>query len=256
MIKFFRKIRRRLLDGNNFKKYALYALGEIILVVLGILIALKINNMNEARKTNMVKTQYLISLKEEFKQNLVEADRVLALCENIYQASVTLAANTGPDASNLTEEMASKEVMATFSHPPKYVASPGILNELISSGNLSQIESPELRKSLQKWLVLKQETQDEEDELWKHRFEAMDILNQKISFRRLLKEAGVVKIVTATDNDTRFETDNTEFLRDRYFENVLLFYTIVVKALQNDFYPKLRENIVSILAEIEKQLAK
>jgi len=256
MIKFFRKIRRRLLEGNNFKKYALYALGEIILVVIGILIALKINNVNEARKANVVRTQHLISLKEEFTQNLVEADRVLELCESIYQASVKLSGNTGPNTTDLTEEIASLEVMNTFSQPPKYVASPGILNELISSGNLSQIESVELRKSLQKWLVLKQQTQDEEDELWKHRFEAMVILNQTVSFRRLLKKVGAVKIVTATDNDTRFEADNTDFLRNRYFENVLLFYTIVIKALQNDFYPKLRENIINILAGIEKELAK
>ena len=44
MIKFFRKIRQRLLSENKFSKYLLYALGEIVLVVIGILIALRINN--------------------------------------------------------------------------------------------------------------------------------------------------------------------------------------------------------------------
>ena len=48
MIKFFRKIRQRLLTENKFSKYLLYAIGEIILVVIGILIALQINNANEA----------------------------------------------------------------------------------------------------------------------------------------------------------------------------------------------------------------
>ncbi len=50
MIKFFRKIRRTLLSENKFSKYLLYAIGEIILVVIGILIALQINNWNETKK--------------------------------------------------------------------------------------------------------------------------------------------------------------------------------------------------------------
>jgi hypothetical protein len=44
MIKFFQKIRRRLIDEGNLQKYLLYAFGEILLVVTGILIALQINN--------------------------------------------------------------------------------------------------------------------------------------------------------------------------------------------------------------------
>lgn len=50
MIKFFRKIRQKLLVENRFNKYLLYAIGETVLVVIGILIALQINNNNEARK--------------------------------------------------------------------------------------------------------------------------------------------------------------------------------------------------------------
>ena len=54
MIKFFRKIRQRLLTENKFSKYLIYAIGEIILVVIGILIALQINNWNENRKLNNI----------------------------------------------------------------------------------------------------------------------------------------------------------------------------------------------------------
>ena len=50
MIKFFRKIRQKLLSENKFSKYLVYAIGEIVLVVIGILIALQINNWNENRK--------------------------------------------------------------------------------------------------------------------------------------------------------------------------------------------------------------
>jgi|TARA_R110002020_G_scaffold396281_1_gene606303 sensor domain CHASE-containing protein len=50
MIKFFRKIRQRMLSESKFSRYLLYAIGEIILVVIGILIALQINTWNEERK--------------------------------------------------------------------------------------------------------------------------------------------------------------------------------------------------------------
>ena len=52
MIKFFRKIRQRMLTENKFSKYLLYAIGEIILVVIGILIALSINNWNQKKIQN------------------------------------------------------------------------------------------------------------------------------------------------------------------------------------------------------------
>ncbi|WP_224530699.1 DUF6090 family protein [Winogradskyella alexanderae] len=55
MIKFFRKIRQRLLTENKFSKYVLYAIGEIVLVVIGILIALQVNNWNDTKKR---KTRY------------------------------------------------------------------------------------------------------------------------------------------------------------------------------------------------------
>jgi hypothetical protein len=64
MIKFFRKIRQKMLSENKVRQYLLYAIGEIILVVIGILIALQINNWNEGRKaTNKLHnyTQKLIN---------------------------------------------------------------------------------------------------------------------------------------------------------------------------------------------------
>jgi hypothetical protein len=64
MIKFFRKIRQKLLSENKFTKYLIYAIGEIILVVIGILIALQINNWNEQRKEQKTQISLLINLYE------------------------------------------------------------------------------------------------------------------------------------------------------------------------------------------------
>ncbi|WP_370101637.1 DUF6090 family protein [Xanthomarina gelatinilytica] len=67
MIKFLRKIRQNLLSEGRTTKYFKYALGEIILVVIGILIALSINNWNSERITTNKKIDYLVRISEELK---------------------------------------------------------------------------------------------------------------------------------------------------------------------------------------------
>jgi hypothetical protein len=69
MIKFFRKIRQHLLTGNKFSKYLLYAVGEIILVVIGILIALQINTWNQERKDRIKENEILLDLVENLEIN-------------------------------------------------------------------------------------------------------------------------------------------------------------------------------------------
>ena len=74
MIKFFRRIRQRLLRENRFSKYLIYAIGEIVLVVIGILIALQINNWNEASKERQHETKILLELKNGFLQDIKEIE--------------------------------------------------------------------------------------------------------------------------------------------------------------------------------------
>jgi hypothetical protein len=74
MIKFFRRIRKKLLDEGNLKRYLIYAIGEILLVVIGILIALQINNWNEDRKSRDQEVQYL----ERLVTDLTADDMYLA----------------------------------------------------------------------------------------------------------------------------------------------------------------------------------
>ncbi|WP_445386460.1 DUF6090 family protein [Robiginitalea sp. IMCC44478] len=81
MLRFFRQIRQRLLTDNKFSKYLLYAIGEILLVVIGILIALQVNNWNENKK-DIQKSRVLL---QEFKKDLASdttgINRVVSLLE-------------------------------------------------------------------------------------------------------------------------------------------------------------------------------
>ncbi|RNC92072.1 MAG: hypothetical protein ED555_02900 [Allomuricauda sp.] len=76
MLSFFRKIRQSLLSENSFSRYLLYALGEIILVVIGILLALQINNWNEVKKIEENKRKTLALIKKELLSNQKSVDNV------------------------------------------------------------------------------------------------------------------------------------------------------------------------------------
>lgn len=69
MLRFFRHIRKKLLEQNKIRTYILYALGEIALVMIGILLALQVNNWNESRKAEIVSDNTLVSLKVELEEN-------------------------------------------------------------------------------------------------------------------------------------------------------------------------------------------
>lgn len=70
MINFFRRIRQQLLGENKFSKYVLYAIGEITLVMFGILLALQVNNWNEQRKDRVTEQKILNALQEDLLVNI------------------------------------------------------------------------------------------------------------------------------------------------------------------------------------------
>ena len=75
MIKFFRKIRQNLLMENKTGKYFKYAVGEIILVVIGILIALQINNWNENRKSSKIRNNYYRQVLQDLTKDTIYINR-------------------------------------------------------------------------------------------------------------------------------------------------------------------------------------
>ena len=77
MFRFFRTLRQRLITENKFSKYLLYAIGEILLVVIGILIALQVDNWNEERKKQREITQLLLDIEQDLLLNYELADQAL-----------------------------------------------------------------------------------------------------------------------------------------------------------------------------------
>jgi hypothetical protein len=100
MIKFFRHIRRRYLKENRFSKYLPYAIGEILLVVIGILIALQINNWNERKNIRNTEVKLLkelsedlIKTKEDLLTDLAKSSRILEVTDSLYLKVIESRAN-------------------------------------------------------------------------------------------------------------------------------------------------------------------
>ena len=87
MLKFFRHIRKKLADDNKPLKYLRYALGEIVLVVVGILIALQINTWNEQQKQNKLEKEYYCRLLEDVMQDRELVTNLIAQSESRLKAS-------------------------------------------------------------------------------------------------------------------------------------------------------------------------
>ena len=100
MITLFRKIRQRLLTDNKFSKYLLYAIGEIALVVIGILIALQINNLNEVNKNKAKIRSSLIALSNDLVQDTLLIKEGLPFIIEQYHLNESLRARVAkPNAT-------------------------------------------------------------------------------------------------------------------------------------------------------------
>lgn len=69
MFQLFRKIRQKLLTESNIRKYLFYGIGEILLVMIGILLALAVNNWNEKRKLERAEVQFYLNLKRQLEED-------------------------------------------------------------------------------------------------------------------------------------------------------------------------------------------
>jgi len=160
MIKFFRKIRHKLFTENKFSKYLLYALGEIILVVIGILIALQVNNWNEGRKLQNESQEILTALNAEFKNNReVLKDRIDYL-EDANKYVKAVLSLTKSDESQLRAVNVDSIISLSLKYG-NYNPANSTIQELISSGKLNLIENDQLKDHLFNWLQILEDTDED-----------------------------------------------------------------------------------------------
>ena len=114
MIKFIRKIRQNLLSEGKTGKYLKYAVGEIILVVIGILIALSINNWNENRKQKRTLYSILQIVKEDILIDLTEIDSFINEYNSMRKPAFETVLNTNPSKEEYLEHPEYLSVLVGF----------------------------------------------------------------------------------------------------------------------------------------------
>jgi hypothetical protein len=143
MIKFFRRIRQNLLSEGNNVKYIKYAIGEIILVMIGILLALQINNWNESQKMNKWEHRFLIDLKSELITNLNQLDSINNRHKLVGNACIELKAllktATPKDKSRIDSIYTLTLFQTTF------FPTTGVYDSALSAGKIENINNGKLK---------------------------------------------------------------------------------------------------------------
>ncbi|MDP5229438.1 MAG: DUF6090 family protein [Cellulophaga sp.] len=253
MIKFFRKIRQKMLTENKFSKYLMYAIGEIILVVIGILIALKINNWNELRKTNNNQEKYLKLLKVESLKNLKEVNRYKDLVTNMHSSQLTVMNLIDANHDTISESYLSKTFVNIFGSSYSFDYENSTLSELKNSGELKNIRNDSLRKYLTALEPLVLKIQKVEQDVEISLDEVTEYLQPRISFRKMLIESDT-EIYFEIPNSTKPRKSIIPILENEEFENRLLTYTLVTGNLNKNHYPKLENHLKKIIDIIGKEL--
>ncbi|NER13473.1 hypothetical protein GWK08_08500 [Leptobacterium flavescens] len=147
MIKFFRRIRQQLLRERKFSKYLLYAIGEIFLVVIGILIALQLNNWNESRKDRNEEQLVVQTIYDELNQNLQYSTSVASQIEGRLNMTITLMGYTAAQEAAIPVHVFDSIMVRAFLFPP-YTPIKADMERVLGSDQIDLIRSTELQKRL------------------------------------------------------------------------------------------------------------
>lgn len=158
---------------NKTGKYLKYAIGEIILVMIGILLALQVNTWNEQRKNKIKEETILMSLNKEFKANRIQLDTVLSYHERAFKGCKKLIAMFPIDIEKDNLDSISKylwNASLTWTFNP----SQGSINSIVNTSSFDLINDIELRELLVSWQDQILDLQEDEITLKNVVFDHMD----------------------------------------------------------------------------------
>ena len=250
MINFLRRIRRDLITENKTSIYLIYAVGEVVLVVFGILIALQIDNWNENKRIRNTEQQYLLALKEEFSFNKGELESIMNRNKLNFDYALRILDNTGPANPEITDEKFGSLLTNSLSTETQFDPSQGVLDEIISSGKLGIFSSNELKFELASWSGILYRVRLQEQELLTMRSRTIEMVRNKANLRKALgpglEEMGITQ--------TKFEQGNLHLLKSVAFEGHMTGFATMSLSLNNNYYPKLVEGIDKILLLIDDEI--
>ena len=243
-----------MLKEGSFGSYLLYALGEIILIILGILVALWIDGQNQQRREARQEQFYLEGLRDEFRRSLLKLDTLIAVNRRTFETTRELLARI-PEAQNREDEKGlAGGLISALSYEIAYNPNNALLREMLNSGRLQILKDPELRQQLTSWEPLLESVNRQESNLRDIRERVMNVaLGPKGSILAIMQDAGIASQYVGDDFPRR-EYSNLPMLKSREFENKLVVFMITAEGTESVHYLPLRQEILSILKRIEAGL--
>lgn len=247
MLHFFRKMRKALVPESRFGRYFFYAVGEIVLVVIGILIALQINNWNLGRLEKIQEKEILSDLFEEFQENNNQLINRIKMVEQRIENTAILYYNFEriPD---LYTESEIDSMLQIVNLNPKWNISDFILNELKNSGKKSILENNNLKILLYKFLRAYDDLNQSELAHDKAYGRYLTFVNENGSMKNIDRYDILVKTVPS-----KMKISNTKLFEDFRFENYLNDRFIYLKVRERQ-YKQLKEIIDDILVLTKQDL--
>ena len=262
MIKFFRKIRQNLLSEGKTGKYFKYAIGEIVLVVIGILIALQINNWNEGRKDLAQEQLILMQLQREYISNLNQLDeKILMRNEGLVACNILLNQIDNPKLVNADEFYKSIwQIVRDPTFDP-------IVNDIIGSEKMRLIQNQKLVELLSNWSSEVFQVQELELQYQKYRTEAIVPSITRLGVMRNVNNALWKDGYTPTEaldkkynykfdiNPTKKKLDLNKVVADVELEGIVSM-VITFNQMTNMQSQTLRDRIKKMLSIIENEIDK
>ena len=266
MIKFFRKIRYDLMEKNPTSanasagaktgKYLKYAIGEIVLVVIGILIALQINNWNEKRKDGINEQIILKSLKVNLKENLKLLNLANKATIDAYNSSLNLHELIKPKSTIVNTNQINSLISVMFDYFT-FDPNSGAINEIINSGQLNIIKNEELKNQISNWSGMVEDTQRDGDIANKHAFDNMVMyLSRHGSISNLPLGNNMIQNMNLKQKSTSsFEVDYQNLMNSSEFENLVGWHSTNMIYLLNEYksFKSYIENIIDIIDSETKE---
>ena len=260
MIKFFRHIRKNLLSQGKTGKYFKYAIGEILLVVIGILIALQLNNWNENRKKRAQEQALLVQLQSEFNSNLKQLDEKITIRKNMYNSSLKLLHYIDNPVGIHNDSILKHLVQTTLS--PTFNP---ISTDFIGTGRIQLLQNNRLKELLTRWSSeIVAVTEEEVQWLDYSKKQYTAFLLEHTSFRNVLSSFWENNTTNAFNLDkgkttqVNLKRSKTEFNESKVLHNPKLedhmAYCASMAKVANSQAVSLRQRIVEILELIEQDL--
>ncbi len=250
MIKFFRHIRKDLMGKNKTGKYFKYAIGEIILVVIGILIALSINNWNEKRLEKIEEKVILETIKVDFENAIAEFNELNQNRVDLIKANQTIFTIIKTKEIKYNKDELDS-IVSVLLLGPTYNSQTKSLEVLFNSGKINIISDNSIKDKLVNWPKLVEDMiEGELDDVKILREKIIPLLNSYVSFFDLNRRF-IFKDYDLFDKNSRsaFQGDYKGLFEDRNFENILSLRELYTRiaSIETDELIKEAKDIIELI---------